>query len=325
MRTSDDPAQRRLPLTREERLHLIDGVDPEAAGVGRRQWRTVHSLLKTLEFCSTGGDSHVRVEILMAKMQVDRRTVQRARAAAEGAGLLAVASRSTHNGQASNLWQIDWGRVWAVQENRAADLPPMGGAMPPPRGELPPPRGELPPPLRNTRALDRLLGPSKQPVVGGGSSGYVETPGGDRRFVVGIRTAKATTPAPTDGPPPVERVLRGAELNAAAMRGIATLIEQKIGRRRSDGDWPLALKAAALVPQLGEVWLWDSVEAVVRKRPPATNVWAYFHRCLDERAKLAGVRLSRELSRIVLPAELLAEDGATAREFSERMCVKMEE
>jgi hypothetical protein len=308
MGSRDKPAQRRMPLARDERLRLIDGVDPAAAGMGRRQWRNVHALLKTLEYCSTGGDSQVRVEVLMAKMNVDRRTVQRARAAAEAAGLLDVEHRVWRNGQTSNEWRLNWGRVAALQlaQIRAHQLPPMGGELPPPRGKLPPPRGKLPPPLIENSALYCSLEtihnwstPTRAREPG------VRSPGDDQKFSFGAGTTRGVATA---------------ELDAATIRGIAERVE-----RQSRGDWDLACKAAALVAMLGEQWLWDAVEGVMRKRPPARNPWSYLHRCLDEGAQSRGVKFARALSLVELPAELVADDGREARAMRERLCTPREE
>jgi hypothetical protein len=91
---------------------------------------------------------------------------------------------------------------------------------------------------------------------------------------------------------------------------------RKIGPCRSAGDRSLVLKAAVLVGRFGEDWLYDSVEAVVRKGPP--NRFGYLHRCLTDKCETLGLNFNRELAVIEIPPELLA--PRMASDLTERLC-----
>lgn len=135
--------QRRLPLSREERLGLLDNRDLEKLGVATRQWRSVRELLRQIEYCGGADSSYARVETLAARMGCSKRTAQRARRAAEGAGLLRVAERYTSTGQRTNQWLVAWDRLAAA----SLEVSPPGGVVTPPRVIASPPGDVVSPPI----------------------------------------------------------------------------------------------------------------------------------------------------------------------------------
>lgn len=108
-----DPDQLRLLLTREERLVVLECVDPIKANVTKRQWTTLSNLLMQIEFCGGAGSSFARVEVLAARMRIEKRSVRRIRRVAEKAGMLTVVERfsQTSETQRSNQWLVQWDQL----------------------------------------------------------------------------------------------------------------------------------------------------------------------------------------------------------------------
>lgn len=151
MARGHDKHQRRLPLSRSERLEALERFDPATVGIGPRAWRSVRELLRQIEFTTGADGCFCYVETIAARMSVTRRTAQRASEAAIAAGLLTVAKRHDGRHQQSNQWRVEWGRIAGSLE-----LSPTPDELTP-RGDELTPRGDVMTPSIRNRTLQSSL------------------------------------------------------------------------------------------------------------------------------------------------------------------------
>ena len=182
------PGQLTLPLTRDDRLAIVDDVDPSVAGVSVRAWRSIRELLRQVEFCSGRSGCHARVDVLAARMGVTGRTVRRARQAAEVAGLLRVEPTPGR----SHLWAVSWTRLASARSK-----PHTAQVSGPPDVLSAPPGRTVRPPGQDVRPVKEYLENVKEPTTPDSVVGEIFAFGIDQaaRAVQAARSQGATEDA----------------------------------------------------------------------------------------------------------------------------------
>ena len=193
--------QTQLPLEQESRLRLIGQVerlqilDADGKPMGHRQWRTVRELCRQIEFCGGSGSNWARVSTLAARMGVEKRTVQRARRAAEHWGLLSVTERWGACGQRTNQWSVNFDRLFAAVRRQLAlksgkNRPQLHGTQPV-RDQLSPPGDKLSP-LENTLQIPKK---TRDHTVVGEDDHFWTSGEGDRAIAIAcVLVSKLRTP-----------------------------------------------------------------------------------------------------------------------------------
>lgn len=266
--SANDERQRRLPLTREERFTILARVDPTRVGISSRAWPTVRELLRQIEFCGGSDEkSFAKVETLAFRLGRSERSVQRARALAVAAGLVAVQPRWHSNGQSSNLYAVQWDRLAALAS-------PMGDMMTG-MGDMTSPMGDITSPLRK---IENSTKESRYKVEGDQK----------KTFPKNLRS------------PSRDQLDHAQEL---ATRIVGKLGKPREPR---DRELAIKLGLAVATGEIPEAWLHSAVYGTELKRATqgrSLNAWGYATTCLKDECLKRGRSLGRVLGAVALPPE----------------------